>query len=145
MSAVSNIVLNDLKATPVAHTFVPVGQDKNGVWWFEDKSQASAIGFWRISLDTRRPAAAKPGDSSKNRVHRVIVGLHEPVLENVSNSTVSGIIPAPTLAYVMRSVVELILPERSTIQDRKDLRGMMSTLLVHAQVIDVIDNLNTPY
>lgn len=145
MAAVANIVINDLETTPVAHTFVPVGQDKNGVWWFEDKSQASAIGYWRISLDMRRPTIARPGDSSKNRLHRCIIGLHEPVLETVSNSTVSGIVPAPTLAYISRATAEFMLPERSTTQNRKNVRGMLALLLAHAQVVDVIDNLNTPF
>jgi hypothetical protein len=30
----SNIVKDDAQATPVTHTFVPLGPDKDGVFWF---------------------------------------------------------------------------------------------------------------
>lgn len=144
MSAVANIVLADALATPVNHTFVPVGQDQNGVWWFDDQSQASPIGYWRISIDFRRPPIATVGEQG-TRVYKGLIGLHEPSLETVSNNTVSGIAPAPTLSYICRSKQEFFLPERSTPQNRKDLRKMSSNLLNDALVIDMIENLRPVY
>jgi hypothetical protein len=144
MAAV-NIVLADAQATPVNHTFIPLGPDKNGVFWFEDQSQASPIGYWRVSVALKRPTNAKAGSSSKDRVLRATIALHEPILENVTNSTVSGIAPAPTIAYANRCFVEFVLAERSSLQNRKDLRKMVATLLGEAQVTAIVENLITPY
>lgn len=142
--AASNIVLADALATPVSHTFVPIGPDRDGVFWFEDQSQASAIGFWRISYQLKRP---KPGvaGSSANRTARAIIGLHEPVLEVVSNNTVSGIAPAPVISYVPRSFTEYVMPERGSLQNRKDLRKMTWNLQNEPQLIALVENLVAPY
>ncbi len=137
----SNIVLADALATPVNHTFVPIGRDKNGVYWFEDQSQTNAIGYWKVSVELSRPAVAQAKQSSEGRSVRARLGLHEPILEAVSNNTVSGIAPAPTVSYVPRSFSEFILPERATLQNRKDLRKMMASLLTDTQVVSVVENL----
>lgn len=137
----SNIVLADAQGSPVNHTFVPIGRDKDGVYWFEDQSQANSIGFWQISVDVRRPPAATAKQSSEGRVQRVRVGLHEPILETVSNDTVSGIAPAPTVSYVPRAFTEYVMPERSTLQNRKDLRKMSSNLQDNAQIVAAVETL----
>lgn len=137
----SNIVLADAQATPVNHTFVPIGRDKNGVYWFEDQSQANAIGFWKVAIELVKPPVAAAGQNSNGRSIRVKVGLHEPILETVSNSTVSGIAPAPTISYVPRSYTEFVLPERASLQNRKDLRKMHALLLADTQVVNVVEGL----
>lgn len=141
-----NILLADAQATPVTHTFVPVGRDANGVFWYDDQSATNVIGYWRISVDVKRPGNAAAGESSNNRTFRVKVGLHEPALETVSNNTASGIAPAPTVAYTCRCITEFILPERSTSQNRKDLRKMIGTLLNGNVVLQsVIEDLQYLY
>lgn len=144
MAAV-NIVLADAQGTPVNHTFVPLGPDKDGVFWFEDQSQASPIGFWRISYQLKRPPPGATGQSSSQRTYRAAIGLHEPILENVTNNTVSGIAPAPTIAYSPRCFVEYVMPERTALLDRKNLRKMTWSLQNEAQLIALVENLVTPY
>lgn len=144
MAAV-NIVLADAQATPVNHTFVPLGPDRDGVFWFEDQSQASPIGYWRISYQLKRPPVASQGANSANRVYRAVIGLHEPVLENVTNATISGVAPAPTISYVPRSFNEYVLPERASLQNRKDLRKMCWNLQNEAQLIALVETLAMPY
>jgi hypothetical protein len=138
-----NIVLADAAGTPVSHTFVPSGIDsKTGIYWYTDRSQANAIGYWRISIEFKEPpVAVNSGMNSSERNYRVRVGLHEPVLETISNSTVSGITPAPTVAYVPRSFTEFILSERTALLERKHLRKMTANLMNDVQVIDVVENL----
>lgn len=143
--AASNIVLADAQATPVNHTFIPLGPDANGTFWFEDQSQASPIGYWRISYQLKRPAVAQQGQASNQRTYRAVIGLHEPVLEVVSNNTVSGIAPAPTVSYVPRSFVEYVMPERSSLQNRKDLRKMTYNLQNESQLVSLVETLVTPY
>ena len=141
MPTAAPIVLTDAAGTPVDHTFSPSGKDANETYWYVDRSQANAIGFWKISVEFKEPPPVQPGQSSSGRTYRVRVGLHEPTLETVSNSTVSGIAPAPTVAYIPRSFAEFLLPERTTLLDRKSLRKMTADLLNNAQAIAVIENL----
>lgn len=141
MPVASNLVIADALATPVDHTFVPLGRDSNGVFWFEDQSQASPVGFWKVSVDFKRPQGAAPGQSSAGRAFKVNVSLYEPILENVSNSTISGIEPAPTIAYTPRVNMNFYMPERSTLQNRKDIRKMAALLLGTTEVIAVIETL----
>jgi len=142
MAVATNIVLADALATPVNHTFVPIGKDDKGIFWFTDQSVTNAIGFWRISVEVKTPAAARAGQSSADRTYRVRVGLHEPILETVSNGTVSGISPAPTISYIPRSFTEYVMPERASLQNRKDLRKMTASLNADANIIAVVENLN---
>ena len=137
----SNIVLADAQATPVNHTFVPVGRDNADVYWFEDQSNANAIGFWKISMELKRPAAPAAGTNSDKRTYRAKIGLHEPVLETLSNSTVSGILPAPTVSYVPRAFVDFVLPERAALLDRKNVRKMLASLLVESQLTAMVESL----
>jgi hypothetical protein len=141
----SNIVLADAQATPVNHTFIPIGQGKDRVFWFEDQSPTSAIGYWKVSVETVKPVPAQSGQNSNGRSIRVKVGLHEPILETLSNSTVSGIVPAPTVSYVPRAFTEFVLPERAALLDRKNLRKMMANLLTDAQVIAAVETLTYIY
>jgi hypothetical protein len=141
MPSAADIVLADAAGTPVNHTFKPTGLDANQVYWFVDRSQSNTIGYWKISVEMKEPSPAQAGQSSDNRNYRVRVGLHEPVMETLSNSTVTGIIPAPTIAYIPRSFTEYIMPERSALLDRQSLRKMTEKLQANALIVDVVENL----
>lgn len=142
MALATNIVLDDAAGTPVAHTFIPLGRDPNGVFWFEDQSQVSPVGFWRISVDFKRPPGAAPGQNTTGRQYKAKISLYEPALENVSNSTISGVAPSPQIAYNMAAHTDFRMPERGSLQNRKDLRKMTANLLANAQIISVVEGLN---
>lgn len=141
MAAAANIVLADAQGTPVNHTFIPLGPDANGVWWFEDQSGASPIGYNRISISLTRPLSSAQGESSEKRMSRVKIAVHTPKLENTTNSTVSGVAPAPTISYTCRVNVEFITPERSALQDRKDIRKYVQFLMADTQVVNAVESL----
>jgi len=141
MAVATAIVLADAQATPVNHTFNPIGKDSTGTFWFDDQSVTNVVGFWRISVEIKRPVNARAGQNTSDRMIRVRVGLHEPVLETLSNSTVTGITPAPTVAYIPRSFTEYIIPERASLLDRKNLRKMTSSLNADANIVAVVENL----
>lgn len=141
MSTATAIVLADAQAIPVNHTFTPIGLDNKGVYWFVDQSNANAIGYWKISAEVIQPPAAQPGESSARRTNRIKIGLHEPVLEVVSNSTVSGIAPAPTVAYIPRVFTEYVLPERGVLLDRMNVRKMNANLQNDANVVSLVESL----
>jgi hypothetical protein len=139
MATATNIVLADAQVTPVNHTFVPIGKDEKGIFHYVDQSQSNEIGFWRVTVEILKPALARAGESSANRVSRVKVTLSEPVLETLSNNA-AGYVPAPTVAYIPRVVTEYVLHERCNLQNRKDIRKMNANLQAHADIIAVVEN-----
>jgi hypothetical protein len=139
MGTATSIVLADAQATPVSHTFVPLGRDANDVYWFEDQSATNTAGYWRISVESKLGVPPVPGKPT-TATSRVRVGLHEPVLANITNSTVSGVMPAPTVAYTPRSFTEYVLPDAGSLLDRKNLRKMTYNLNNDANIIAVVEN-----
>jgi hypothetical protein len=143
MPAVANIVLADAQATPVNHTFIPLGPDTNGVWWFEDQTSGTAeIGWNRISVELKRPRNPAPGQSSSERMSRVKIGIHTPKLETLGNNS-AGYTPPPTIAYIARANIELMIPERGSLQDRKDLRKYTEKVLADANIVLVAEQLQS--
>lgn len=145
MPAASNIVLADAQATPVNHTFIPMGKDANGVVWYEDQSQSNPLGYWKISLEIKKPYSMAAGSKSdSSRMIRVKWALHEPTLETLGTAD-NGLTPPPTIAYVTRTSGEFILPERSTLQNRKDIRKMAALLLADTQLVAAVETLQAIY
>lgn len=144
MAAVASITLPDAQGTPVNHTFVPLGTDDKGVWWYEDQSASAPIGNNKISLSITRPGNPAAGTSSKDRVSRVKLGVHLPTLTTLGTSD-TGLTPPPTVQYVERFSGEFIIPEETSLQNRKDVRKYLLGLLADAQVVDLIENLRNVY
>lgn len=144
MSAVSNIVLNDAQATPVAHTFIPLGPDAAGRWWFEDQTGSSPLNYNRISLQLVRAAVGKPGENAGDRTSRVKISIHTPKLETLGTND-AGLTPPNQVAYVPRCNVEFIMSDRASLQDRKDLRKYVDYLLAETQLTNMVENLQNIY
>lgn len=134
------IALLDALGTPVSHTFsvngsssIPVPGSRDVIQRAEyvDRSAASAVGNWKINMDYKQRAS--------DGTWKQVVHLRLPVLEVVSNSTVSGIAPAPTVGYVVEAKVEFTIPQRSTLLDRQNIRKMIANLLANNQVIALVE------
>lgn len=136
MSAIANIAILDDQGTPVTHTFYPVQSDPSALYR-ENLPSSALIGQGTISLEIR----SKVSDS----LQRVRAVLALPALETATGANANGYTAAPKVAYTNTATVDFILPARSTAAQRKDLRVLLSNLLLNDQVIDVIDNLNRPY
>lgn len=145
MSAVATIVLPDAQATPVNHSFLPLGPDSKQVWWFEDQVAGSpAIGYNRLSLSLTRPGNPSPGQSSVERLSRVKISIHTPKLEALSNNS-AGFTPSPTVAYIPRVNIEFLLPDRAIPQDRKDLLKYAVGALSSVHAVEAVQNLLAIY
>jgi hypothetical protein len=142
LAARANIVINDGQATPVSHTFNPTSGDGNvpgvSVISYEDRSGGIKVGFPLIQVSTRMPTRT-------NKNHKVTFTVKRPVLETVSNSTVSGIAPAPTVSYDVVAKIDFVLPERSTIDARKDLLAYVKNLLANATITSAVQDLESPW
>lgn len=143
MPVASNIVLADAQATPVNHTFIPMGKDQNGVYWFEDQSQSNPLGYWRLAITVTRPLPGAAGaKSSIDRVSRVKVATHIPELETTGTAD-SGLPALPTIAFIERASTEYILPERGGKLPRQNIRKIHNGALAHALVQACVEDLQT--
>lgn len=139
MGALANLVALDAETTPVSHTFVPLGPDANGVQWFEQTNPAAAnpAAAKRISISIRR---AKPADVLKG-VARITIQLWSPIMETLASND-AGITPPPTVAYQLFARIEYVFPERSTEQERKNVRVLLANMATNNGIIlDVIQKL----
>lgn len=141
MAAIANIVINDGQTTPVAHTFAPA-KTQADMALLEDRTAGIYIGYNKLTFMLTRPTGPSK-EATRNL--KLSVKIETPKLETVSNNTVSGIAPAPTISY--RPVVELIctFPERSSLQDRKDLQAYIKNVLSNSFVTDAFEKYELPY
>lgn len=139
MTAIAALTLADGAATPVNHTFSPVNIDSNGIAKWADRSTGIPIGFPALTFMLKNP-------SKGSKSYKVSAKVVLPVLEVTSPSTMTGIQPAPTLAYNLLATIEFVLPERSTLQQRKDLLAYVKNALANASVIPpAVENFEAVY
>lgn len=136
MAAVAPITINNGEATPVAKTFNPAAVMSELVR-YQDRSSGIVLGFPEISIGNRLP--------TKDSSYKVTAKIKIPVLEQTSASTATGIQPAPTLAYTMLGTIELVMPARSTLQNRKDLFAFVKNFLANATVQTAVESFELPY
>lgn len=141
MGAIANIVINDGQGTPVAHTFAPAKTQADYAL-LEDRTAGIYIGYNKLTFTLARPSGAS---KAANRNLRLSIRIETPKLENVTNSTISGIAPAPTISY--RPQVELMatFPERCSLQDRKDLQAYVKNALSNSFVTDAFEKYELPF
>jgi len=128
MSAIAPLTLADGQATPVNHTFNPIAIDASGVARWADRSGGIAIGYPVVSFSVKAPAA------KGSRNYRIVAKVTVPTLEQTSPSTATGIQPAPSVAYNLIGNLEFVIPERSTLAQRKDLLAYVKNLMATAVV-----------
>jgi len=141
MSAITNIVINDGQGTPVAHTFAPA-KTQSDFAQLEDRSTGIYIGYNKLTFALKRPTGPSK-EATRNL--KLSIKIETPKLETVSNNTYSGVAPAPTVSY--RPTAELIvtLPERCTLQDRKDLQAFVKNVMANSFVTDAFEKYELPY
>lgn len=133
MSAIATLTIADGAATPVNHTFSPVNIDQNGVAKWADRSGGIALGYPVVTFNTKAP-------TKTSRNYKVTAKVVTPVLEQTSASTSTGIQPAPTKSYDLICNIDFSLPERSTLQQRKDLLAYVKNFLANATVVTAAVN-----
>lgn len=139
MAAIANIVINDGKTTPVAHTFAPVtSSDPNGVAVWTDRATGVAVGFPILSLKLRAP-------SKGSRNYKLTSKVKLPVLNVTSPSTGSGIQPLPSVAYNIEANIEFLMPEASLLADRKDFFAFVKNYLSNAVWTAAVENYEEVY
>lgn len=148
MPAIAALTINDGQATPVAHNFGPHRIDeKQVVTWF-DRVSGVGIGFNKLTFSLRSPIGGPTAgleSDARKRVYKAVLTIDVPKLESTSAATGSGIAPAPTVAYVHAARLELTLPERGALADRKDLIAYVKNALSNASINTALETLENFY
>lgn len=141
MSQIGNIVVNDSRATPIAHTFTPQNAQMGTSEPALLLNRASGIyaGFERLTVLVRR--------SESNKASKVLIKLVKPTLAVTSPNTASGIQPQPTVGYTCLAEVSFTFPDSTTLEERQDMRQLVSNLLVAGQPLikSAIEDLSPLY
>lgn len=140
MALATNIVIADAQATPVSHTFIPIGPEGSWNMVFEDQNTPTGaptpMGYWRIYVRVKRPV----NKTVAGQNIRVELSLQEPVLEAIAPAA-SGLTQPPTVAYVPRADLSFAMSDRSSEQNRKDLRKMLGLLVADTQIVNMVEKL----
>lgn len=122
MPQAANIVINDGKATPVAHTFVPSKVSDLVVTY---NGPGSTLATREQIVVTRREATAAVAG-------KVQIKLVQPIEQTVDGQVV--------LNYQDMCSLEFVVAPKSTNAIRKDLRTLAANLLQNAQIAAMIDD-----
>lgn len=139
MAAIKPVVLKDAASTQKSHTFTPAESSGNRAMWL-DRSSSAFVGFNKLTMEMKRPTGAQAG----NRNIRTNIRLELPVLNTLSANS-AGVVPAPSVAYRVVCDIGLTFPERSVLQDRKDLLQMVKDLIATDEVKLIFENYELSY
>lgn len=131
---IATITLPDAATTPVNHVFVPnaVKGDK-GSW--ANQSPALPIGFELIDMTLTDP-------SGKSTVYRVTASMKLPVLKTTTDVGGNSV---TSVDYWLEGDISFNIPQRSTLQNRKDLVKLFTGLLGNAQFTGLAQDLQHVY
>lgn len=137
MPAVSSIIINDGTATPVSHTFNPMGLSASGELTLEQTAPVPANPLAAIRL--RVSAERKRANAMRlEELHKVRASVHQPFMETLG-TTDGGIMPPPTVAYYNTANIEILINRRSSAAQAKNLRVLTLNMLNHAALVALVD------
>lgn len=128
----SAIAIKDGALTPVTHTYYPTGID-GIIASFIERSGAVPIGQASVSWSLRAP-------NKQSATYKLVGKLVCP--EVVTVTDVSGK-TATVVDYTNLATVELVLSNKSTKQQRTDLRTLVSNLLLAPTIVASVDDLES--
>lgn len=134
MAAIATITLPDAATTPVNHVFNPMSvKGDKGSW--ANQAASLPIGFETIDMNLTDP-------SGKVTVYRQSTVMRLPVLKTTTDTGGNSV---TTVDYFLEANLEIKIPARSTLQNRKDLVKLFSGLLANAQFTSQVQDLQHTY
>jgi phosphoribosylformylglycinamidine (FGAM) synthase PurS component len=124
------ITIKDGATTPADHVFSPTSILANLAQWNERGSSGSLVGQPTITWSVRAP-------TKQSATYKVTGKLSVPKAVTVTDSTGKTV---TSVDYTNLASLDVVLHERSSKQERKDLRVMMSNLLINAVIAATIDD-----
>jgi hypothetical protein len=133
MPSNTSITIKDGASTPVDHVFSPTRIDANNIATFQERVSGVPIGYPTITWSLRAPTK---GSST----YKVTGKLTQPKVIDVTDTSGKTV---KTVDYVNLATVDFVFSEKSTKQERKDLRVLMSNLLINATMAASADDLES--
>lgn len=133
------MVINDGQTTPVAVTFTPTYKDPQGVYWFRDLLETNPLLSRKISVSIKLPTRGQ-----KEPLFKVVLRVLVPTPDITAPTTGTGIQPAPSVAYTSMGELTFMLPQRSTLQNRRDVEAFFRNGLANTQIQALIRNFEMP-
>jgi len=125
MSAQANIVIFDGAATPVSHTFVPLGSSVDPI--------LGRVAAWREILASvplyANATAQTTVKKLKSGAQRLEIRFQVPVMESVSGQNAAGYTAAPKVAYVNVGSAVFYFNERATPAERRLVKQLVANSL----------------
>lgn len=128
------IVIKDGMPTPVDRTFSPIGIDSNNVASFKERKGDTAFGWPTLTIGYRGPVKGGVG------THKVAIKLVVPTVVTTTDSTGN---PVVSVTHTSMGSIDIVVSEKSTAQDRKNLRVLLANALLATSPSAVIDGLES--
>lgn len=116
MPAMANIVINDGKSTPVAHTFLPRSSDAGLAIWKEAGN--SPLEQWTLTFALKEPSV--PGQPYRTRASVTVPHIS------------TGVDGVKTVIQKEIGAVEITTAATATEAEAKDIRCLMGNCLLNA-------------
>jgi hypothetical protein len=131
-----SLTLTDAAGTPVNRTFTAVSSNPDLTIWKDLATNGGyPVGAGIASVSVKENA---------NGTTRVTAKLVLPTLESVSGDDSNGFVPPPTKAFDCIGSVEMVFPNRSSLQNRKDLKAMLLDLFGDAVITSAVESFVHP-
>lgn len=140
MPAIASNGYVDGESTPITHTFDPAKTSSDYALW-ENRVGGIYVLYEKLAFTLTRP---KGPAKQAGRELVFTMRLECPVGEALGTSD-SGLTPPATVAYRPWVEVTYHLPDRSTMQQRKNLRSLVSAVHAGTPLQNAVDNFSVPY
>jgi hypothetical protein len=132
----STLTLTDAAGTPVNRSFGSTQSSPDLTVWKDYATNSGyPVGAGVASLSVKENASGTV---------RVLGKLVLPTLETVSGDTDLGFTPAPSKAFEVIGDFEMVFPNRSSLQNRKDLKAMLIDFMGDAIVTAAVETFTHP-
>lgn len=129
----TTIVINDGASTPLAHTFYPSKIDANNIATFNERVSGVPVGYPTVTWSLRAPTVQSPA-------YKLVGKLTQPKVITTTDTTGKTV---TSVDYTNIGTIDLVVSSRCTKQERKDLRVLLSNLLLNASIVSSVDDLES--
>lgn len=129
----TSLTIKDGASTPADHVFYPTRIDANNVATFQERVSGVPVGYPTITWSLRAA-------NSSTETFKLVGKLTQP--KAITSTDLSGK-TVTSVDYTNIGTVELVISQKATKQERKDLRVLLSNLLMNTSIVSSVDDLES--
>lgn len=129
MPAITSIAINDGESTPISHVLAPVTTN-GALARYANRAGTTPAGFETLVAEVLAPR-------TRDGAHTVRFGFGDPVEVAVNGIT--------AVDHVNSFELKFNFSQKSTKQERKNLRTLAANLLLHSEVVKIVDDIEPAY